>query len=554
MNWNKAKQKTKRILSHPLSYLILIVLLAAGLRLFALGKVPAGLTWDEAAIGYNGQAVLTTRRDEWLNFLPISFRSFGDFKAPLAIYLNGLFTEIFGLTPFGVRLPFALSGIVAVIGFYFLTNQIFKHLEFELKILSARQVGLTGALILALSPWHLQLTRAGFESGMSLSLIIWGLSLVLLYLESQKLYLESQKPEQDKQSNQKNKSRWLALFAGSSLLVASIYTYHSAKIFTPLLLIIVIAKSRAKLIKNWKLSLAVFVWTVLLLVPFLIDSFLGQGLTRGGTLIFSQRLGLGGTLAVFVNNLLIHLKPSFLILGLTDTLRHSPGRWAVLLPTTFVLLILGLLVFLRKQKSNFSFVAAWILLGLTPAALGQIAPQANRALLALPGLIWLALVGLDWLLAQGKRFDQLISPTRLALIVLVTHLCFFLMYLNYYYREFSRRSAEAFNQGYLETMEIVKQYETGSGGKPEVGQIVFSSQYGQPYIYALFSRKTNPIWYHGGSLSKYLFPDQVTPGDVNLRQNTLVVATARDDLPAQEADHLVRDTAGNVRFKLYYVP
>ena len=65
--------------------LALITLIALGLRLYQIGQVPHGMTWDEAAIGYNGWAVITTHRDEWFKLMPISFKSFGDYKAPFAI-------------------------------------------------------------------------------------------------------------------------------------------------------------------------------------------------------------------------------------------------------------------------------------------------------------------------------------------------------------------------------------------------------------------------------------------------------------------------------------
>src|SRR5579859_2096178 len=77
--------------------IFVITLLATFLRFYKLSEIPHGMTWDEAAIGYNGFAVFTTHRDEWLQRFPISFKSFGDFKAPLAIYLNGFFTFLFGL-------------------------------------------------------------------------------------------------------------------------------------------------------------------------------------------------------------------------------------------------------------------------------------------------------------------------------------------------------------------------------------------------------------------------------------------------------------------------
>ncbi|MBU0974247.1 hypothetical protein KKD03_00915, partial [Patescibacteria group bacterium] len=62
---------------------IIILLFATFLRFYKLGVVPHGMFWDEAAVGYNGYSIVTTRRDEWLQKFPVTFQSFGDYKAPL---------------------------------------------------------------------------------------------------------------------------------------------------------------------------------------------------------------------------------------------------------------------------------------------------------------------------------------------------------------------------------------------------------------------------------------------------------------------------------------
>ena len=138
--------------------IVLLLLLVVGgiVRLYALGTVPHGLAWDEAAIGYNGFAILETRRDEWLQRLPVSFRSFGDYKAPLAIYVNGISTAIFGLTPFGVRLPFAVAGIVSI--------GVFAAVIFELWRSDTMRTNayLFGALLLVTSPWHIHYSSVAF--------------------------------------------------------------------------------------------------------------------------------------------------------------------------------------------------------------------------------------------------------------------------------------------------------------------------------------------------------------------------------------------------------
>src|SRR5688572_6183925 len=85
--------------------LIFLVFFALFTRLYNLGVTPAGMSWDEAALGYVGKMVVTTRRDEHSRFLPRTFTSFGDYKAPLAMYITGVFTTVLGLKIWVIRLP-----------------------------------------------------------------------------------------------------------------------------------------------------------------------------------------------------------------------------------------------------------------------------------------------------------------------------------------------------------------------------------------------------------------------------------------------------------------
>ncbi len=202
------------------------------------------------------------------------------------------------------------------------------------------------------------------------------------------------------------------------------------------------------------------------------------------------------------------------------------------------------LYFSIKKQKNCKFVwfcLAWIFAALIPAALSQPVPHANRALLALPGFIFLISLAFTYL-----------KNKKLQLFFIALHLTFFGVYLNYYYQQFAKLSANDFKDGYLEAMQIAYEYEKGKNNKPEVNKIIFSSDYGQPYIYALFVRQTNPIWYRGGSLIKYEFKDEINTGDL-MRENTLVVASKNDELLAERASHLVYGSDGQIKFKLYYV-
>ena len=104
--------------------LLLIVFLAAIIRLPWLDKYPPALYSDEVSQGYNAYSVLKTAKDEYGKFLPVSFRSFGDWKPPLPTYLMVPTVAIFGLNAYGVRLPSAIFGIATVYLSYFISLEL----------------------------------------------------------------------------------------------------------------------------------------------------------------------------------------------------------------------------------------------------------------------------------------------------------------------------------------------------------------------------------------------------------------------------------------------
>lgn len=511
----------------------IILLISAVLRFYQLGQVPHGMTWDEAAIGYNGFAILTTRRDEWLTRLPVTFWSFGDYKAPLGIYLNGFFTYAFGMNLWAVRLPYALAGIAAVLGIIYLVSLVLE-MGGEKKE-KAQGLALLAGAMFTLSPWHLHFSRIAFESGLALTLYIWA-----IYFFHKALVVP------------KEWRKYADALLASLGFVASVYAYHSAKITTPLIILFLVIWHRKAVFRHWKKFTAAAVIGLFVLYPLVKDALFGKGLERANTLIFSQGLPPAELIKTFLMQLWQHLSPSFLVLGETDTLRHGDGRWGVLLPITLILAVLALCFALKKKTARtylfwLGFTLAFI--GLLPAALGTNAPHSNRAFQALPGLILLAVAGWQGILSY--KMGDGIKKALLGMCILFESL-FFISYLHHYYTQFSAQSAPAFQDGYLEAFRFALPYERGEDGLRAVDKIIFTADYGQPYIYALFVRKTNPIWYQGGSLSKYEFKDEVTVGDLE-RENTLVVASDSDELLGKNdhADHVIYGSDGRMRFRIY---
>ena len=144
-----------------------IFLLALLIRLLNLDSLPLGFHRDEVMNGYVGRYILENGVDLYNNAWPLLyFDNFGDFPNVIPMYLSGLFTYIFGPTMFGIRFPIALLGALTVFPLYGIITHVFQK----------RWLGLAGALLLAITPWHIVLSRAtaeGITAGCVFLTAIW---------------------------------------------------------------------------------------------------------------------------------------------------------------------------------------------------------------------------------------------------------------------------------------------------------------------------------------------------------------------------------------------
>ena len=530
--------------------LAFIVLISSIVRVWQLGSVPAGPNWDEAAIGYNGWSIWHTRRDEWLEKLPISFKSFGDFKAPLAIYTNGLGTSIFGLNLWTIRLPFAVSGVLAVIGFAVLMTAITQLVPKNTFFLQPNTLILIGTGWLALSPWHILFSRVGFESGLALTELIWATCLLLL-------------------STKKYNNHWYDFCLKSvsiALFASTFYTYHSAKVMVPLFVVMLCIGLHSLKLLTLKQCLGGFFGVIVLIIPFLLDSLFGEGLARASVTIFAQSKSFFETISLLVSNSISHISPSFLLFGKADSVRHSVGNMGVLYPTTLLFVSFGLAHGLYKIFSKhlgsvsktklviWFFAVGWTISGLAPAIIGMEVPHPNRALLALPGFILLAILGVDCLAYNYRKLKiQKIcnSPTTLIIIIILVELLQPIVFLRQYFGSYTQKVSSEFQDGYTEMFAEVWSYYDGKDNRPATNQFVITSEYGQPYIYALLTRKISPYQYHNGALINFLFPDVVQLSDLD-RPNALVVAGEKSDLiDRSKAVKIIYSKDGRPRFWIF---
>lgn len=159
-------------------WLLLIFLVALFLRLYKLGSLPFNLHEDEILTGYVGRYILLNGKDLYNNSWPLLyFNKFGDYYIILPMYIKGFFTFIFGVNAFAVRFPTAVVGALAIIPVYFLATWLFKN----------KTIGLLSAFLLAITPWHIVMSRANAEGVLGATFLVAGIVLILKWIDQHKL-------------------------------------------------------------------------------------------------------------------------------------------------------------------------------------------------------------------------------------------------------------------------------------------------------------------------------------------------------------------------------
>lgn len=429
-----------RMLKNPLIY---IVLLAFALRLFGLSSFPVGLNPDEASQGYSAYSLLKTGSDEWGNRLPIaSMKSFLDYKAPLYTYLTIPSVAIFDLNRFAVRLPSAISGVLAVVFIYFLANLLYPG------------VGVLASFLLAISPWSISFSRSAMEANLAPAILFAAFYFLLKSV---------------------SKSKYLIL--STFLFGLSLYAYHATKIFVPIFLLIYLLKFR----KNYDLKTLFFsLFTLLLLAsPIIMAMLMGSTGKRGGELLLTSINGqqlksiqdiqyfsdAGSITRIFYNkitfywhlfleNYLSYFSPVFwLSSGSGNTSYSNLPNFGLVYFWTLPFLFLGLKEIIQKSKFKF-FILLWLFVGPIPAAITKDPYHAHRAVVLMGLFEILTAIGLIKLFKKSKIYLYLF------LIVCLLSLSSYLFKYSFVYPvKHINGMSNLFNQSVVEVLKLEGNYK-----------------------------------------------------------------------------------------------
>lgn len=448
-----------------------ILLLAAVLRFWQLGRVPVSLYWDEMAIYVDVKSVLATGQDmhgrPWTQLI---YPSYGDYKLAPYIWAVEAASKVFGLSEWSVRFPSVLAGIATVVLAGLIAVELFPDLLPEEK----KRISLSTMLVVALLPWSLQFSRTGFEGHFAQ---MWFALSVFCGLRARK-------------------NLWWMLPAVLAGTIAT-YTYYSVRFVWPVVAVGLLCwvlwqmwtshahTARVKLFENkaqllkllaTPLALGFFAIVVYLLslLPLQKSSFYPEmNVFRLGTAsVLSdegfvdqanlQRLLAGNTivekaffhrdwfiLRALLKNYSDHLSLSYLFLTGDPNLRHGTAYFGILLLGMAPLFLYGMWQMVKRFPSTVIFLLVWWLIALLPASIPENTPHALRSLNALVPVAVLVGFGLAELWTRVEQSSWTRTSKRLCIAALLNLLLLnSAAFLAHYFTVYPVLSADDWQAGY----------------------------------------------------------------------------------------------------------
>lgn len=436
--------------------LIIIVLLSFFLRIYKLDQVPPSLSWDEAAVGYNGWTIANYGRDEYGKFLPLFFRSFGDDKHPVHIYATAISIKFFGFNEFSTRLPAALFGVFNVLLIYFLAKLLFKK----------EIIGLAAALFLAISPYNLHFSHFNHEANFALFFFL--LALIIFYISLKK--------------------RLLLPLSLLSFIICFL-SYHTSKIVVPITLLTLLTLYCRSIFLNRKGLIASLL--ILLAFAFIIKAnpeLLGIARANQNSLSRSEiektalfeltRNEFLGRVNLVVTQYFRHFSPQYLFISGDENPRLS-SQTGEFYKIDLILLLAGILYLTFQRSKEGVVLLVWLFSAPLPSSLASEAPHAARAMFMMGSWHLISALGLYFIVSLFRKLQ--VKTFVIIIVVLVLGISLY-NYLNYYHVEYPKRYAIEWQYGMKQIVEFTKQH-------PEYSSVFVTDIRSQPYIFFLYYLK-----------------------------------------------------------------
>jgi 4-amino-4-deoxy-L-arabinose transferase-like glycosyltransferase len=438
---------------------VLVLLLGIFARVWEFGTLPPGLNQDEASTAVDAYSLYRFGVDRNGIPFPVHLIAWGSGMSALYAYVMIPFVALGGLTPVIVRMPVLISAVLTLPVLYWIGSMI-----------RGRRAALISMFLLAISPWHILMSRWGHEANLLPFMFALGFAFILKSRTDNLWFLPS-----------------LVMFA------LCLYTYAPALATVPIFLLLAIAilmLSARVAPRVLAAGVAVFALMAAPIAAFVIVNILGLDGLRIGFLSIPHlpsRARFENQAALFGGTFAHDLKVNALTLGalLWKQTDHQP--WNVVEPYgyfyryTFPLAAFGAVVAVPYRRLRTSPESLLLLAWLAAAGVtGLLQPaNINRVNLIFIPLLLVTAICLDWL---GRHF-RIALPLGLT-VLFVAFLAFTRDFNGRQYRE----SVEGpFFAGLLDAIDYARHATDGP--------ICVTDRVNMPYIFVLFSEKMDPASY-----------------------------------------------------------
>lgn len=444
------------------------------IRLYKIQTFPP-VDIDEYGVAYNAYSILHYGVDEWGVKLPLFFKSFGDYKLPLDIYLVVFFYKILGENFIALRLPSILFGVAYIPTMYLLMQAVTKD----------KKISLISAAIMVFAPYNLYFSRV-ISASISQSYFITASVTAFVY------YLQSK--------------RTIFLYIFMICLGISLYTYPAAWIISPLLYgtYIFISILRNGFSKHIIILTLLF---ALVMIP------IAQQYISGGSTVRVKNVGFFGAnrgvvmeidefrahdtntvfakalhnkavhyAYAFLTNYVRHFDLSYLLMGKYELIpQHSidPPIFAILIPLYY----LGLILMIKKINWVYAVILIWILIAPIPSAITEGAVNSKRYLSFMGSETVVALIAL-----QIFKIDKHKYVSRFIFMCIIIQAIFL---TGRFYTKFVEETKDYIYFKANILYQVVRAYNTNTD------TFVYSFEsLGEPQIYPLVAANYSPLIYN----------------------------------------------------------
>ncbi len=427
--------------------LLLIIAVAVFFRFWQFNAIPAGLYQDEAMNG--ADALVSLKSGEFKVFYTNN-----NGREGMIVWLDTLAIKAFGTEPWVLRLFPALAGVLAVLGLYFLTKELFSV-----------EVALASSFFMAVSFWAVNFSRMGFRAGLMPMFLIWSFYFLIRGFKSLKLSIP------------RINSNIINFLIAGILFGLGFYTYISFR-FAPVLVLVYflpyLIKYRNK--KLWNGILLFIIAGFITALPIGLYFLNNPGDFFGRTSqvsIFSADNPLKAAVFSIVTTL-----GMFNVAGDFNWRHNFAGSPMLFIPVGF-LFLLGIWLSVKKFKFGEKFFLAWLLIFLLPNILSTEGnPHALRSLGAMPVAMVFAGLGLIWLYEKIQNYlnkkagnsalikyhGQILRIKKEIFLLLIIFLVFVAGYEhNKYFVKWASniRAVEAFSQNQVELANYLNNLPAG---------------------------------------------------------------------------------------------